>query len=60
MFAMNVVSLRKVLSFVRVDVCFRLALNAHFFYSSTAPAAETSACIISAVRVTKDALPEGL
>ena len=57
---MNVVSLKKILNFAKANVCFRLAQNARFFYSSTAQAAETSACIISAVHVTKDSLPEGL
>jgi hypothetical protein len=39
---------------------FRLALNAHFFYSSMALAAEISACIISVPSLLRETRCEGL
>jgi len=56
MIAMNAASLRRDSGFVRADACCRVALNALFFYSSTALVAGMSACIIYVVHVMRDAL----
>ena len=60
MIVMNVVNLRKTSGFVKADVCCRVVLNALFSYSSMALVAATSAFIIYAVNVMRDALREGL
>ena len=60
MFAMNAVSLKKNSVFVKAGACFRLALNAHFSYSSTVPAVEIYEYIISAAPVTRNESKEGL
>jgi len=60
MFAMNVVSLKKNSAFVKAGACCRLALNAHFSCSSTVPAVEIYAYIISAVPVMRNESKEGL
>jgi hypothetical protein len=58
--ATNAASLKKTSAFVRADACCRVVLNARFFYSFMAPAAEMSAFIIYAVSAMRDALKEGL
>jgi len=53
---MSAVSLKEDSGFVQADVCCRVVLNAHFYYSSMALVAGMSVCIISAVLVMRDAL----